>query len=578
MISALLKQFNSDEVLAFSKNTAISHTGFWQVVLKRQAFLFTQNQQCYAVWLEDSFEFLAWFLASILADKTIYLPPHRVQDLEQQFAEQGIIFIEQDWSDKAQNINLPILTRNDLEQILQTQLDIAKIIFYTSGSTGEAKQIPRALGQLLAEVSTLQTAFDWQKPFAMLASVSHQHIYGLLFKLLLPLSLGQSFYREQVVYPEYLHDVQQYISEKGIDQYLITSPALLKRCIGQFDFAKAKQIFSSGGRLESGIRQHYSQHIVEVLGSTETGGIATRFEDDSSWQAMADVEIRVDESQQLWVKTAHAYQPDWQNDRQDGWIATGDLAEIKANGFQLLGRADRIVKLEEKRISLNAVEQAIDRLEYVVSSKALLIKHGNRELLATVIALDQSGLNSLMQLGKLQFVQQFKAKLTESLELIALPRQWRFVTQIPHNAQSKINMQQLKTLFETQHFPLELQPVQVDQYDSSDSAHSQYPLSVQYQLQFLPEMICFQGHFDDLPIYPGVGQIAFLIEYIGRHWTDFDFCTGFEQLKFQDIIRPYDVISLRLERLQDKVVFQMTNQRHEKVASGRLKFALKHSG
>jgi len=89
MISALLKQFNSDEVLAFSKNTAISHTGFWQVVLKRQAFLFTQNQQCYAVWLEDSFEFLAWFLASILADKTIYLPPHRVQDLEQQFAEQG---------------------------------------------------------------------------------------------------------------------------------------------------------------------------------------------------------------------------------------------------------------------------------------------------------------------------------------------------------------------------------------------------------------------------------------------------------------------------------------------------------
>lgn len=578
MISALLKQFNSDEVLAFSKSTAISHAEFWQVVLNRQAFLHAQNQTDYALWLEDSFEFLAWFLASVCADKTIYMPPHRVHDLEQQFAEQGIIFIEQDWSDKAQNLNSPILTSDVLAQIFQKQLGVANIIFYTSGSTGEAKQIPRSLGQLLAEVNTLQTAFDWQKPFTMLASVSHQHIYGLLFKLLLPLSLGQSFYREQVVYPEYLEDVQKFIFEKGIDQYLITSPALLKRCIGQFAFVKAKQIFSSGGRLESGIRQYYSQHIVEVLGSTETGGIATRYEDDSCWRTMADVEIRVDESQQLWVKTAHAYQCYEQDGGQNDWIATGDLAEILPDGFQLLGRADRIVKLEEKRISLNAVEQAIDRLEYVVSSKALLIKHGYRERLATVVALDQSGLNSLMQLGKLQFVQQFKAKLTESLELIALPRQWRFVTQIPYNAQSKINMQQLKTLFETQHFPIELQPVQVDQHDLNDSVLSQYPHRVQYQLQFSPEMICFQGHFAEFPVYPGVGQIAFLLEYIGRHWTDFDFCIGFEQLKFQDIIRPYDVITLQLTRAQDKVAFQMTNQRHEKVASGRLKFALKHSG
>ncbi|MFC3903869.1 Acyl-CoA synthetase (AMP-forming)/AMP-acid ligase II [Acinetobacter marinus] len=588
MIVANLRQyFHHPQVLAFSKNSRISHAEFWHMVCQRQAFLLAQDQTDYALWLEDSAEFLAWIFASTLAEKTVYLPPHRVKDLERQFQDQGIVFIEQDWSNKVVQTDTTAFNDERLAQDLEAHLESTNLIFYTSGSTGEAKHIPRSLAQLLAEVHTSAVQLKWQQPFCMLASVSHQHIYGLLFQLLLPLITGQAFYREQVVYPEYLEDIQQFIADQEValdttqdsifditaqryTQYLVASPALLKRCIGEFRFAHATRIFSSGGLLDAEIRQHYPQTITEVLGSTETGGMATRDQDHAPWQAMADVEIRIDESQQLWIKTAHAYQQDW--------LATGDLAEVLPEGFRLLGRADRIVKLEEKRISLTAVEQAIDGLASVEMSKAFLIQQGNRTRLATVVALDQAGMQMLRKQGKLHVVQQLKAKLSDTLESIALPRQWRFVSQMPRNTQSKINMQQLHTLFETQHFPLELQPVQVDQHAHDDSAQSRYPHRVQYQLQFSPELICFQGHFSDLPIYPGVGQIAFLVEYIERHWTDFDFCTGFEQLKFQDIIRPYDVITLQLTRVQDKVSFQMIDQDEKKVASGRLKFALKHSG
>ena len=38
----------------------------------------------------------------------------------------------------------------------------------------------------------------------VLASVSHQHIYGLLFRILLPLSLGLPFDRRSIDYPEQL--------------------------------------------------------------------------------------------------------------------------------------------------------------------------------------------------------------------------------------------------------------------------------------------------------------------------------------------------------------------------------------
>lgn len=51
--------------------------------------------------------------------------------------------------------------------------------------------------------------------------------------------------------------------------------------------------------------------------------------------------IRI-EDHQLMVKSNHAY--------EDNWITTGDRAEWADNickSFQLLGRTDRIIKLEE---------------------------------------------------------------------------------------------------------------------------------------------------------------------------------------------------------------------------------------
>jgi acyl-coenzyme A synthetase/AMP-(fatty) acid ligase len=50
---------------------------------------------------------------------------------------------------------------------------------------------------------------------------------------------------------------------------------------------------------------------------------------------------------------------------------TADAARIEADGrFELLGRLDRIVKLEEKRISLPMLEQALVTHDWVAEARS----------------------------------------------------------------------------------------------------------------------------------------------------------------------------------------------------------------
>ncbi len=83
---------------------------------------------------------------------------------------------------------------------------------------------------------------------------------------------------------------------------------------------------------------------VEIYGSSETGGIAWR-QTESLWQPLPGVQLALNTEGALRIDSP--------------WLALGqteqtaDAAELFADGrFALRGRLDRIIKLEEKRISL----------------------------------------------------------------------------------------------------------------------------------------------------------------------------------------------------------------------------------
>jgi acyl-coenzyme A synthetase/AMP-(fatty) acid ligase len=71
--------------------------------------------------------------------------------------------------------------------------DAIPVTFFTSGSTGKPKPITRSLAMLEHEVAGLNTEFGgFTGSGRILATVSHQQLYGLIFKLLWPLSAGRA--------------------------------------------------------------------------------------------------------------------------------------------------------------------------------------------------------------------------------------------------------------------------------------------------------------------------------------------------------------------------------------------------
>ena len=128
----------------------------------------------------------------------------------------------------------------------------AGIDLYTSGSTGEPKLVRKTLLQLETEAVVLEQ--QWGERLGdlpLLATVPHQHIYGLLFRIVWPLCSGRVFDAVTCVRPDVL--------EARLKQFgraaLASSPAHLSRLPQLIALPALKglvgPIFSSGGPLEA---------------------------------------------------------------------------------------------------------------------------------------------------------------------------------------------------------------------------------------------------------------------------------------------------------------------------------------
>ena len=125
--------------------------------------------------------------------------------------------------------------------------------FETSGTTGAGRWIPKALCHLEEEVLALEAAFGARLPFGtrVFATVSHQHIYGLLFRVLWPLSAGRAFHENLLLHPQELYPRMLEFEHS----LLVTTPVHLRRMAAAEGLAQlapvCRALFSSGGPLEA---------------------------------------------------------------------------------------------------------------------------------------------------------------------------------------------------------------------------------------------------------------------------------------------------------------------------------------
>ncbi|HEU4846162.1 MAG TPA: AMP-binding protein [Burkholderiaceae bacterium] len=429
--------------------------------------------------------------------------------------------------------------------------DFPALVVFTSGSTGAAQAIPKQLSQLASEVAALQALFGAAAgDGAVLATVSHQHIYGLLFKVLWPLASGRAIHAHSIGYPEQLA-----AALAAGPCVLVASPAHLKRLPEHLDWRGAAQhlraVFSSGGPLAPETALATGRLLgrvpVEVYGSSETGGVAWRQRgpaSDESWLAFPTVQWRLADDQRLEVRSPHL--------ADDNWQPLADRAGRHDGGrFLLLGRSDRIVKIEEKRISLDAMEAALVASGLALEARVALCEPvaGERQKLAAFVVPAPDGRALLAAGGKPALNGRLRAALGAVVEAVALPRRWRYLDRMPVNAQGKTTLAALLAL-------LEDDAAQAAQGASGAAprlphmrALESEPQRVLLELTAPADLFYFDGHFADAPILPGVVQVEWAIHYGRRHFALPARFRGINALKFQHVIRPQQPV--RLELLHD---------------------------
>ena len=104
-----------------------------------------------------------------------------------------------------------------------------RLELFTSGSTGARKAVPKTIANLEDEVAGLDRQWGPRLPGReVFGTVSHQHIYGLLFRVLWPLAAGRTFRGETYLQPEEMAAAMA----SGPAGCLITSPAHLEPAEG----------------------------------------------------------------------------------------------------------------------------------------------------------------------------------------------------------------------------------------------------------------------------------------------------------------------------------------------------------
>lgn len=415
---------------------------------KIRAFISGKTESDWILHCEDYWYFLCAFVALLQCKKRILLTQNISESFIAEIKKPDVGFLtDQNVSDA---VFIPELVEKSSEpdekfvrEVPVLNSEETCIMMFTSGSTGKPKAVPQRMKEF--EEDNAFIISRWGKEFTsrkLVTTVSQHHIYGFLFGMSLPFTLGVPFRRKRIEFPE------EFETLTDETYMIIATPAFLKRTVEIEEKLSLKNpwIFTSGGACSPELAEKTEKVFgfcpLEVYGSTETSGIAYRQQskDGLKFTPFANAKLWLGDDGCLRVVSPYIKNPEG--------FATADLAEFFDDGrFVLKGRSDSIVKIEEKRISLTEVENRILQTGLVEDVKVIALQNDVRQYLAAAVVLNAEGKKKFENTEKFYINRYFHDFLMQYFENVVLPKKWRFVEKLPVDVQGKKHKDEIAAMF-----------------------------------------------------------------------------------------------------------------------------------
>ncbi len=415
---------------------------------KIRAFISGKTESDWILHCEDYWYFLCAFVALLQCKKRILLTQNISESFIAEIKKPDVGFLtDQNVSDA---VFIPELVEKSSEpdekfvrEVPVLNSEETCIMMFTSGSTGKPKAVPQRMKEF--EEDNAFIISRWGKEFTsrkLVTTVSQHHIYGFLFGMSLPFTLGVPFRRKRIEFPE------EFETLADETYMIIATPAFLKRTVEIEEKLSLKNpwIFTSGGACSPELAEKTEKVFgfcpLEVYGSTETSGIAYRQQskDGLKFTPFANAKLWLGDDGCLRVVSPYIKNPEG--------FATADLAEFFDDGrFVLKGRSDSIVKIEEKRISLTEVENRILQTGLVEDVKVIALQNDVRQYLAAAVVLNAEGKKKFENTEKFYINRYFHDFLMQYFENVVLPKKWRFVEKLPVDVQGKKHKDEIAAMF-----------------------------------------------------------------------------------------------------------------------------------
>ena len=432
------------------------------------------------------------------------------------------------------------------------------VAFRTSGSTAQPKSIVKTFESLARETALHRERLAdvlFEKPM-FLSTVEPDHMYGMLWRVLLPQAAGCAVDPDVILAPETLLAKMRSASKV----FIVTTPSFLDRFVAyadQYDVPQnAVAITTSGAPLSAATAERAAAVFgctpFEIFGSTETGGVAWRIQDagsDGLYSLFPPVRASVDAEGRLVVCSPFSFARSF---------TMGDAVEMApgARRFRLLGRRDRIVKVAEQRVSLPEMEDRIKAMPEVRDAALVALDGRHGQILgAVLVPAGECTPDSDSPAERLAW----RRRLAPLFPRGAAPRRFRVVKELPRNPQGKVRAEALRELFEAD-WSVVPEASNVAIGETSWEGDVVFPATAPY----------FQGHFPGFPVLPGVVMLG-VAHHFAEEFNGGRFATKcVKKMKFMQGVQPGEKVHLSIERKGDAGFAYTYRRRGVTCASGLL--------